>query len=111
MGSLSREAVPLSAPLHFPHPIHFPGPCVEAGLFPINTSPLTCAFFLYDFSCFDETLPLAVQVPEGTEAQAPASRSFKNSTPRPASHPAAFRQGHNLLLCVNEAGAHHLQFP
>lgn len=47
-----------------PHPPVHPQALGPGRAVPANTSSLTYAFFLYDFSCFDETLLLAVKVPK-----------------------------------------------
>lgn len=96
-----------------PQPIYGPG--VEAGrAVPVNTSLLTCAFFFYDFSCFDETLTAlgCAGSQEGTEALAgPASQPFRSCAPRPA--PRLHSTGAiTFPLCVNgPTSASPRQFP
>lgn len=100
MGSVPLHAPPACPPVS-PPPVHPFRPWVEARLFPVNTSPLTCAFFLYDFSCFDETLLLAVQVPKRGLRPRPGQPVIQElcSQAQPHTQPA-FRGGHNLhALC------------
>lgn len=113
--ALRRRALLPACPPCDPTPQSIYGPGVEAErAVPVNTSLLTCAFFFYDFSCFDETLTAlgCAGSQEGTEALAgPASRPFRSCAPRPA--PRLHSAGAiTFPLCVNgPTSASPRQFP
>lgn len=79
-----------------PHPPVHPQALGPGRAVPVNTSSLTYAFFLYDFSCFDETLFLAVQVPQRGSRPWPSQPVIQELCSQAQPHTLPNSTGRNL---------------
>lgn len=76
-----------------------PDPAATLGPVPVNTSPLTCTFLPRAFSCFDETLHWAVQVPRRGPGPGPGLPVIQEPCSRPRPHAQRAPQPQEPQLC------------